>query len=111
MEHILNLAFSKGWNGQKTFDETEPNNAEADYVILTQVYRWLQQHGIYISTMPYYYIHSTGPIIKFTYYIHDPYNYQNPKTGYGLESHDAAFAAALEAAIKLLPDGQQEISK
>lgn len=101
IDPILALAHSKGWNGKRMFDPAEPNNAEADYLILTQLNRWLQKRDIYINVAPF-----LGDTHVFGYFVHMPMG-QEPKSFGGYNSFDTAFAAAIEEALKLIPDANK----
>lgn len=104
IDKIFPLAVSKGWDGQRTFDTTAPESAEADYVVYCQIHRWLQQkHFIHICVMPRYKTSNKDYI--FSYFVMTWNNIQ-PNTVGGYDNYDSCFAAAIEAALKLIPNGE-----
>lgn len=108
IDKIFPLAVSKGWDPQSTFDpHVLPQQAEADYVVICQIQRWLmQQHSIYIAVMPW-------QQNDFSYFVMRRVTtgkrWENNKLTFGgYDNYDLCFAAAIEAALKLLPDDNKE---
>lgn len=99
METLLNVAFAKGYETKADFDP-----GEMHYAVYCKIHRWLQQkHFIHICVMPRYRTEQKDYI--FSYFVMTWQQIQ-PHTFGGFANYDAAFAAAIEAALKLIPDGE-----